>query len=366
MWDKSAGNFDSEESIFAQYMTEVVFPRALSVCSGFHAGPGQLALGRSKWRADLCVLDQETKTTRRLSFFNYHGFFHYDESCKREGHERSCRQWTGTDLTFNETTFVQDRLMLDYADAMSKVSPGLIFEYRTFSPCFLFHGNKLPIFVPEKREFAEMGGSEGTRTPQDHLERTSPLRFIPGRKYKVGVTQDALLDDIFSGKTKGFVTISGGKETSMDFARLSFGFCHTRGKQTSTELGSEAVRLCAERCGNDPVKGSALLEQKVGEDVTFGRLHYSGVHTISTDFFTFLVKKRRLSNYKILHFLHYEFRHFLSPWVISMLQDRWEIKKGLSSSKKCSELVVKIILNAIYGYRWVVFRATGHRMTFSF
>lgn len=345
--DRTAGNFDGEESTFVQYMCEHLFPDALAVASGFHAGPGQVSLGKPKWRTDLCMLLNTDNTGRKrtLFFSNYHGYFHLDQNCRKDGHEKSCRKFNEVELKYNKATVEEDELMYAYAEEMSSVHPlSLKFEYQSYSPCFLFHGNPLP-----GCNFSSLQQQQqACKDPRKFLATTHSEKYMRGRRYKNGVSERGLVEDILNGNLQGFITIQGGKETSLDPSRLSFAFCQSRGTQDIKELGSEAERLAKERHGE---LGLANLQKRLKEDVTFTRQHYEGSNTVSTDYFKFLVNQRGLKEYKILHFLHYEVRKFLTPWVVSMLQNRWDIKKGLARGKNCSELVLKIILNAFYGYR---------------
>ena len=359
--DHTAGNFDREESIFAQFMVEVCYPEAVAVCSDFHAGEGQLPLGRTKWKADLTLLlpGGERKSPvvghdrqrlirapsgkKTLLFVNYHGFYHF-KKCN-DGHKEGCKKYRGKKLEFNQKTKLQDRDMKAYAAEMSKVLVNLDFEYIASSPCDWFHGNPLPC----------TDESLGTSDPREYLRKLKSERVILGRKYKKGLSESRLLEEIDAEKATGFVTIEGGRETINDNASRLFAFCHTRGTQSLEELGSEAVRLAKER---EPTQSEDLIQKNLAKkvcstNVTFTRRHFEGLHTMSTQYFNFLRKRRGLKDFKIVHFIHYEIRKFLSPWVVSMLQHRWEIKKGFyKGSRGCSELALKIILNALYGYRY--------------
>ena len=349
--DPTAGNFEREEAIFAQYMSEVCYPDALAVNSAFHTGEGQLPLGKSKWKSDLTLLLPAAAFTaaatanaagvRTLLFVNYHGFFHYSKNCPR-GHRRSCCKFAGEELIYNQKTLEQDRVMTEYAEKMSQVLDGIKFRYVTISPCELFHGNPLP-------------GAPSFSDPRAYLRAYHPEKSILGRKYKAGISESALIKDILTEKATGFITIEGGRESLDDNAGRSFAFCHTRGTQELEEIGDEAVRLAKERDskGADEDSIKEKLRKKLSlSKVTYTRKHFEGVHTLSTQFFNFLVKKRGLKDFKVVHFIHYENRKFLTPWVVAMLQHRWAIKKGFYTGERgCSELALKIILNALYGYR---------------
>ena len=348
--DQTAGNFDREESIFAQFMSEVCYPGALGVNSAFHAGEGQLPLGRSKWKADLTLLlanaptpfaEGASKSGRTLLFANYHGFFHNDQNCKG-GHEKGCCKFTGTELEFNQKTIEQDKTMKAYAEEMSKVIEGLTFRYITMTPCQFFHGNALP-------------NAPGHTDARAFLRDRHPESTILGRLFRNGIGESALLKEILAEKATGFVTIEGGRESFDDNASRMFAFCHTRGSQNLDELGSEAIRLAKERsAGKSETEIKEGLRKKLSSSqVTYTRKHFEGPHTMTTQFFNFLVKKRGFKDFKIVHFIHYEIRKYLASWVISMLQHRWAIKKGFYTGERgCSELALKIILNALYGYRY--------------
>ena len=353
VFDPSIGCFEREEALFCQFMNYGSFPEALNVASAFNAGPGQLPFGRGKWPADLTLslpgqerslpLSLDTRkesrdwSKRTVAVFNYHGFYHNDN----RGHQSWCQQHTGDedgDLRFNDETNEEDSLLRDYAQAMSSVHEGLDFTYTVLTPCSFFHGNPLP----------GVQGENSHCSLRKYLEKEHGDKCVFTRRYENGVGESKLVSDIVAEKVEGFITIEGGEESCKDTASWSFAFCHTRDNQSVSELGSQALSIFAERFGGDKDKGEKMLRKRLSaSQATLTRKHFSGLNTISSAFFRFLVKERRLTNFKVVHFMECAVRHFLTPWVLNLLENRWKIKKGLMGKVDCSEFALKIILNSL-------------------
>ena len=240
-------------------------------------------------------------------------------------------------MEFNDATNDEDRLLKNYAIAMSSVHENLDFTYTILTPCSFFHGNPLPGVQDSK-----------PTNVKKYLEERHPDKCVFTRKYAKGVSETRLVADIVSEKVDGFITIEGGEEACKDTPSWAFAFCHTRDHQTVSELGSQARAVFTERFGGDSNKGEKMLKKRLeATQATLTRKHFSGLNTLSSAFFRFLVKERRLTNFKVVHFMECAVRPFLSPWVLDLLENRWKIKKGLAGKVDCCEFALKIILNSL-------------------
>jgi hypothetical protein len=77
------------------------------------------------------------------------------------------------------------------------------------------------------------------------------------------------------------------------------------------------------------------------------RTFHSKGELLGTGYLKFLINKRGFCNFEIDHFFYYEERDYLSQWLDSLLQKRYELKKSKGNELKMN--VLKLIINSFYG-----------------
>jgi hypothetical protein len=137
---------DSMESIFCQYLSIVIFPDALYIFDGFHAGPGQICFGSDyRRKADACVVTERGK----LQYFNFHDNashpFKIDDKFTYLSHSPQCpKRIIPVDLEERDDNKINDKdeddIKIAYADCLTKVDPdNLSITYNTVRECDFFH-----------------------------------------------------------------------------------------------------------------------------------------------------------------------------------------------------------------------------------
>ena len=396
---------DNLESLFVQYLNLHVFPNALYVCSAWTAGLGQITFGSdARRKADCLVAAEEERisrgrvieTRRVLRYFNFHGTkfhgsgFHlpgcpqsssreklntpvadkvpcFDQEKKKESVNPGL--WLEEEVKIRDD---QDELKHLYAEALTRVNPSsLAVRYDVAHECDFFHGKPLPdsarlraVSVEDsqlgwrtrEKGFDSAGLGEKYSSVKELLKKKYPTDSVLGVEKKE-YTQDSLVEHILqSGYNSipgngfgGFVTITGGKETRTDDGTIlrQFGMCHQRCSRRAEEVGAFS-RFQASRQQGSIEKGERWIDRLITAKSTMSRnsFHEKG-ETISLDYFHFLLNERGLTGYKIRHFISYQHRHFLTPFIQDMLQKRHDTR-----SKPGGELmsqVLKLVLNGLYG-----------------
>ena len=269
----------------------------------------------------------------------------------------------------------QDELKIEYAAALTRVDPSrLAVRFEVAHECDFFHQTKFP--GPEElRSVPPEAGGVWTYPPwqakseckvpkkgrqksvRKLLKDLYPTQSVLGagrREY----TQQALVKRILeSGFNSvpgngfgGFVTITGGKETRTDDGTIlrQFGMCHQRCRRDLNDLGAFSRFQARLKLGGKE-EGDAWLKQIFAGKSTMSRnsFHEMG-ETISLDYFRFLVKERGLKGYRIRHFIFYQHRQFLTPFIQDMLQKRRDVRKKGGGDELMSQ-VLKLVLNGLYG-----------------
>ena len=382
---------DNQESIFVQYMNLQVFSDALYVCSAWTSGLGQVTFGSDSRRKADCLFAAEeeriergrvVETRRVLRYFNFHGLafhgtgFHLEDCPKTQTLDGRMAPpksglWMHGEVKIRDD---QDELKQLYAEALTRVNPSsLAVRYNVAHECDFFCKSVLPD-PGGLRAVSEQDSRSGWRTRHDYkgkvgldrkyssirefLKKEFPVDSVLGAE-KTEYTQESLVEEIVkSGYNSvagngfgGFVTITGGRETRSDDGTIlrQFGMCHQRCNRRAEEVGAFS-RFQAHRQHGCKEDGEKWLERLLKAKSTMSRnsFHEEG-ETISLDYFRFLLNERDLRGFKIRHFISYQHRHFLTPFIQDMLQKRHETR-----SKPGGELmsqVLKLVLNGLYGER---------------
>ncbi len=354
-------------------------PPPLLVASNFHAGPGQLTFGSDRRQtADLTLI----REPGRIEVHNFHGFYyHYT------GHAANCplRRRLGQEddedeeeeedrglLRMNDKTTSGDAFKRGLVEALNGVGLGLRFSYRAHLECDLFHGNGVEDEDDDNGGVRRRRRQRGRRrrnvlTYEKLTERHGDDVLAPFEKKSF--SQDELVRAVVEEGLQGFVTLRGGTTEPADgdadddkVSRL-FGFC----QQLSTPrmedipeftIGQVLQRYGVGREGSTEAEGlEALsraekhLENVCRTPLNLTRLSFDSEgpgHTLWTDQFRWLVNKRGLRGFRVVHFVHYHARTWLRPFLEQNLQARWNIRND--PSKKLDSHIYKLLNNGFYGY----------------
>jgi hypothetical protein len=94
------------------------------------------------------------------------------------------------------------------------------------------------------------------------------------------------------------------------------------------------------QCNGDAKAGDELLDSILKNEVTLTRRSFDkdAAECMSCDMFRFLVLERGFHSYKIEHFIHYNVRDHLNPYILDKLERRHQIKKAKGSELMSSLL----------------------------
>jgi len=202
---------------------------------------------------------------------------------------------------------------------------------------------------------------------EDHVSNAAWLPGECDNPNSWQIEESDLLQRILDPESEagGFVTIKGGEETVEDLASEVMGFCLQRGPVSPEELGLGAVSLMRERVRLATKKRSGesesdfekrifekallTLDAQCETDYTLVRRHFKGQVTLPVEQFRWLVAKRGLAGYQLVHYIHYPTRHYLRPFILDLLQQRHTLKLG--GDGKCLRAeTLKLVANGFYGY----------------
>ena len=350
----------SEEARFVEYFTHFVWPTASSVLSDWTAGPGQVCFastGPNK-KADLCLIVPARGSERRhrIAYYNYHSsYYHF-----REKHQSTCRLYKGAkDLFDNANRVSAEHEAADleakkrYAAAMTNDS--VLVTYDVVNACQLFHagGNfERPSFWnPDADDntvsgFGSLTELLANRCPEDSLEGLSIN----------AVSQEKLLKEILDDdgtKYGGFVTVHGGEETeTKSLAADAVGFCHGRVNVREEALGDFTLHQMNEQAKIVNANPEKFRAQRLRgkRQTTVTRSYGNRSETISVAFLKFLILKRGFRNFNILHYIHYNERNHIAPFIRNMLQRRHELRRQPDGGDPLLSLILKLIPNSFFGY----------------
>ena len=370
----------TQEAVFAQYWALSVFPESKFAFSAFHAGPGQYAFGAApQCKADVMVASDDGRGRRRLSFANYHGIrYHFDglhsAGCPARPAFEHCHDGPdGRPGELSRTTAFDDELKRGLAEALSAVDPdSLVVTYDAVTECDLFHRGGDFARPSTWNAEADDSACDGHSSLRDFMGSRHGDDFLSGSR-DTAMTQAELMDRIMSRDDNrrgpgmgGFVVIDGGAESDTGTHVDSQGFCFQRSRlDPETDVGPftrfSARSLAALRGGVDPSDAEAvdraideMLAEMLSEPVTMARRSFGrSTETLGLDFFRMLVREKGLTDVVITHYLFYEERHYLRPFFTALLQMRHDVKRGGVPNAAVLALVIKQILNSIYGFACV-------------
>jgi hypothetical protein len=315
---------DSQEGLWVQWLTLKKYPNARRIFSSWHAGPGQISFGpqrRQKVDGFLCT------APGKFLVCQYHSDkYHY------QGHWHGCEQKDeAVPFELFHPSLQMEYVTRNYISCLNEQSDvtGITFSYELFYSCNMgFHDgqqgglSRLGNMLKEEFPFDSVGWE---KIPNSFKDEKALLSFL-------------LQDD----RATGFVTLEGGEETAADLVSLCQGFCMGKYSPKSEELGSFARDL-----GGGEKKFSAALKSKL---LTVAKLSFDKSHpvTLSVGLLRWLMKFRKLRNFKILHYIYFPFREYLAPFILSILSERQQLKKNEPDSIKIQ--LLKLVLNSTYGH----------------
>ena len=262
----------------------------------------------------------------------------------------------------------QDDLKLAYAEALSNVDPDhLVVTWQFVHECELFCSPSLPNvnrwnkFTSGARVRASQrtsgGGSVADKrvakadawkfykSARDYLATEHPVDSLLGTRY-TSFTQESLVNLIMSKPANsentqddfgGFVVVAGGEEGDAQDTILKgqFGFCHQRCKVDPKDVGQFTKFQSVLQHGGDRKASTETLRRLAAIPGTMSKqsVHQDeAAECYSLDMFRFLVKERKFHSYRIKHFILFKNKHYLSPFLTSLLQRRWDLRKQKNPS----------------------------------
>ena len=322
---------ESELASPEQYRLERIF-------SGVHAGQGRLWFGSS--RHQLCDFTLFFRGPPGkpvvLYYINYHGgFYHYT------GHFRGCRFRGESDDSdaedepcYDEKTKRLDELRRDLASFASELAPEkFLVKYKSLNACQLFHLEK----EYDLEEF---------------LERENPKYCcLPRREslWRKSWHVDHLVEKILEGEVTGFVTLEMGFEDQSLGCLLekNFGFCVQKKRPKEGDLSDFTLAQIALREDLKDAEQVKTFIAKAPERTLAAKSFFACEETISTTYFTWLVRERGLFRYKITHFLHYKFSDYSKDFLEPILERRHVYKR---EKKSVGAETLKLVANGSFGY----------------
>lgn len=373
--------------------------------SNFHCGQSPPSFGSHPNRKiDLllcCQHDERTHAERNdnnfgyssasgntLVFIQYDGFaFHslneqtrlhgrFDKSgAPVDNHAVGCRlkdqqQQQPAQPTFRKRAYVaafrddEHELRLEYGRALSSISPKLRIEYKVTNSCQYYHKNPLPCpstFCGPPQNLISY------RNLRSLMRNRFPDRSV-GVQHEYGsgpktINIKQLTDRVRENvlPVSGFVTLSGGSEREWSkILRGQVGFLLQRGVVESSPdrpvpgnwtRWQDTVQSTGLADKFDPETPLTVdLSNRLKKEQTFSadRFHHdsdpSRVETIAIEYWRFLLNRRSFDGFTVRHFIAYEERQWLTPFVVSMLNERHALQNTPGSDVTYS-LVLKLVLN---------------------
>jgi hypothetical protein len=403
--DKDVNLLNSQECLFTQYVTYDTWPESTYSFNSFMAGPSQMVHGAtSKQRVDCAlvlprgasVLDPSGASEgdvvlRRptLIMAQYDGqFFHGDaptdgcEKCSSSGsaacnfgldpedEDEEVEHRAGLSVKLaernrrQEAKVKRDLFNASYAEALTAVGDLDVF-YRVFKECDLFHARQV-----KSRKTGLSYSSLRMLLKKAHPDM-SVLGLNPRKMTLESILSKLTRSDEelarFNRSFQGYVVIRGGVETVVDNAsRVSFGFCVQKARPDVTALGDFTHFLHNKRCADAAAAAGSSADEAAPVSMAAARrrpplsklcereqtlckrsFNDDAVETLEASYFRFLVTKRGLSKYSVLHFIFFRKRGFLSPFLEKVLQLRHDHKLA---GNTLGSLTSKLFLNSIFGY----------------
>lgn len=340
-YEKRPNQLSTEEMIWVQwYMLDRAPADAIACCSSLHAGPGQITFGSDRrQRADLTVVEKPG-VVRVLNFHG--GYYHYrghEESCElsQSSYKKPEKELTNEDLlkardndyAKDEPTEEGDSFKDGLAKALTAVGR-ITVVYEVMTECQVFHGRS----KVSSKELFKKHGSDYLAPP--------PFQNICG---------DSLVKLVLEGKVQGFITISGGETEKGDKVGRLFSFCQQLSCPREEDFSSFTKEQIRDLSGGDSEEELILIKRLASNPLNLVKSYFDSGgpgHTLWTEQFSWLVKKRGLAKFKVVHFVHYNARAWFKPFLEKNLQARWTLKSDPKKKLECQ--ILKLLNNGFYGY----------------
>ncbi len=348
-----------DESAWVQSVALEKFPAATRIFSFMHAGPGQLSFGGNGGRAKVDAL--LTFDDGLVLACQYHSRLHYyghTASCARNAQRKEREEMIAAgmpppeeeeedEICLYETTVESDENSWKYARALTKafhdsdliLAKRLRFQYNIYMEC-------------DEKLHPEVRRKTLNRLHKKHGKNCVGLcRPEPSTP----LTEDGLLKKLlYDDKYTGFVGIEGGYESAGDTPSLQTGFCMSRfvPQNAVQELGEGAVETKNLQDESDSDLVERKLKAEIGTlPVTAARHSYPKheLTVMSVGLFRWMVKERRLTGFRLRHYLRYDYRHYLRPIVADFMKQRQKLKMEGGGGGLKSQLL-KVVLNSLYGF----------------
>jgi len=295
-----------------------------------------------------------TRSPAILAFVNHHGSpFHYT------GHEKVCGRRRGSvgvgenNYRLETLSRRMDQFRVGLAEALTAVAPqNCKFLYAVTTSCSHVHGIRPTLPCPFEAGTFHKSVRDCLADAKRRLRRDE-VWFPP---QKIDYTEVQLVRGIRDGSLTGFVTIEGGQEPDpTELSQLPghrFGFCVQNYAPRRSDLSPRTQREIASHYGFPCPKtksGIEKLDAYLAKQPprTLNAATFFSEETISTTYLAWLIEARGFHNFRITHFLHYEFRNWSADYLLPVLQRRHEEKKaGRLGAAEC----LKLLGNGSYGY----------------
>jgi len=336
----------SEEILVVQYLALKRGPDTAG--SGIHSGAGRQTFGWGpSQRADLLMSfygSPSEGAPATLVYHNFHGGHWSHSRGHRAGCPRAPDDGGPSDFKENLLSARKDSFRLGLAAAWSRVAPqNVVFRYETSHACDYFHGREVA---------GALTGQPYADLRQALASEGGPSCWIPRTVGRI--TEADLTEAIRTGRAEGFATVIGGRENPESRAgpaEASFGFCVQSWAPPSENLGEFTLRQIAEHHGwswSEP-GGRRKTRQFVEKQPprTLNDLTFRSEETVSTVYLRWLMEERGFSDFRITHFMAYEFRSFGEDFIEDVLIRRHREKRRKNAvAAEC----LKLIGNGSYGY----------------
>jgi hypothetical protein len=296
----------------------------------------------------------------------------------------------------------QDDLKVEYAAALSRVFPeSLVITWQVITDCDIYHSQDR---VPDPSRWnldlrKGKGKGKGKKPQYSSVAALLKTRYgqdaLSGTPFgKTFASQEELVARILAGGHQsqgnpdgGFVTIEGGFEGATDLlSKNQFGFCFQKSPVTAQHMGpfshmqaemlatqqltregggrlaaAAVAAVAAANTEEEKAAAAQLVATAATEELetrknkiiqaqtrmirTHGANAFVGsTETLSLGLFVFLLLERKLTNFKILHFLHFEHRQYLTPFIEDKLQRRHELRLA-TGDVALERGILKLVLN---------------------
>ena len=188
---------------------------------------------------------------------------------------------------------------------------------------------------------------------RDLLEKEHPYDTVLGFPF-TRIRSRNIVKKIMDGDLEGFIGLRGGRETYEDKVSRLFSFIPQRCKVREEEVGQVTKTQMQHLYGD---KAKKELQKHLNKFFTLTKSYCDyqtgGLTVMSTTLFKWLVEKRGLAEFEVVHFLAYRYknylRSFLEPMLLRRQKLKEEIKSGNTGAKVTSE-ILKLTGNSFYGF----------------